>query len=63
MKKFRPRRSDATPRRRPKGSGAVPGAENKYGSVLEEEYGEAGCRICALVDPVTEERARKMLER
>lgn len=36
---------------------------HKYGSVLEEEYGEAGCRICALVDPVTEERARKMLER
>lgn len=31
---------------------------HKYGSVLEEEYGEAGCRICALVDPVTEERAQ-----
>ena len=46
----------------PYARGEVVSYLHKYGSVESEEYGETGCHVTAFVDPVTEERVRKMLE-
>lgn len=46
----------------PYAKGEVVSYLHKYGSVETEEYTQDGTRITALVDPVTEERVKKMLE-
>lgn len=47
----------------PYAKGEVVSYLHKYGSVEGEEYTQDGTRITALVDPVTEERVKKMLEK
>ena len=36
---------------------------HKYGAVLSEDYGADGCRVRVRLDAVTEERARRLLQR